>query len=362
MFFVSDFSNISLSFSAPVIKGVEVNGSSANRTIDEYDEIELDDDDDGVDENDEEYNEIQESSGNVVLEGVPVTEAPKEMVISGVSSLRTTSADASDSNQRAKKTFRTEKTVESNTEGDSKTKKRPLDSVTQNGIESVKRPRLEGESAKEETSKLAERLTMPPKQAGPRCICNAAPLAEEGGEVCGAVEVVGGHRVGCRNKVVRREMVRSCRQPHALPMAMCELHRRRLASHAACPLCGEFCSHGLVYMCRPSRGEQPHLFHRSCYQARPREERACPHCGTRRTPLAVQLKMGMATSQLKFLHFTAKISMAPKGIRRDEEKVDVERWETGKRREKQIKYKLPNGKVISGNLLPEGLEQNPTRF
>jgi len=340
----------------PVIKGVEVNGSSGNRTIDEYDEIELDDDDDGVDENDEEYNEIQESSGNVVLEGVPVTEEPKEMVISGVSSLRNNSADATDSNQRAKKTFRTEKVGESNAEGDSKTKKRPLDSVTQNGIESVKRPRLEGESVKEETSKLAERLTMPPKQAGPRCICNAAPLAEEGGEVCGAVEVVGGHRVGCRNKVVRREMVRSCRQPHALPMAMCELHRRRLASHAACPLCGEFCSHGLVYMCRPSRGEQPHLFHRSCYQAKPKEERACPHCGTRRTPLAVQLKMGMGSSQLKFLHFTAKISMAAKGIKRDDEKIALERWETGKRREKQIKYKLPNGKVISGNLLPDGME------
>ena len=235
------------------------------------------------------------------------------MVISSVSSLRAASTiEASDSNQKAKKTFRPEKQMEINQEGDNKTKKRTFDlTSSQNGVDQVKRPRLETESKEVSGSKVDNEqhsmLTSTPRPLVTKCMCNAAPLAEEGGDVCGAVEIVGGHRVGCKNKVSKRNMVRTSRAAHTVPIVLCDLHRRRLASHAACPLCGEFCSHGLVYMCRPSRGEAPHLFHRSCFQARPKEERACPHCGTRRTPLAVQLKMGMANNQLKFLHFTSKL-------------------------------------------------------
>ena len=89
--------------------------------MDGCENIALDDDDDGVGENDEEYNEIQESSaGALVLDGVPVTEEPAKMVISSVSSLRTPSVETSDSNQKAKKTFRPENQMEFNQEGDNK--------------------------------------------------------------------------------------------------------------------------------------------------------------------------------------------------------------------------------------------------
>lgn len=52
------------------------------------------------------------------------------------------------------------------------------------------------------------------------------------------------------------------------PVSLCDLHRDRLLTHCVCPLCGEFCSHGLVYMCRINKGAPPHMFHRFCYQAR----------------------------------------------------------------------------------------------
>ena len=332
---------------APVIKGTQANGNSVNRSIDEYEDIELDDDDDGVDENDEEYNEIQESGSGeaMVLAGEPVTGKP-QLVMSSVGSPQ--EGRGVDSSQRAKKTFRPEPGKPAEAETEVKAKKRPLDPMAiHNGGESVKRPRLDNEAHKGGVAKE--------KFSGPsRCLCLTAPLAEEGGEVCGAVELLGGHRVGCRNRVTRREMVRTSSAAHCVPIVLCELHRRRLSSHAVCPLCGEFCSHGLVYMCRPSRGEAPHLFHRTCYQARPKEERSCPHCNTRRTPLAVQLKMGMGQSHLKYLHFTSKMTMANKAPKKEEDKP--ERWDCGRLREHTVQYKLPNGKVLRCDTLPDGLE------
>ena len=184
------------------------------------------------------------------------------MVISSISSLRTSSVETTDSNQKAKKTFRPEKQTEIIQDSENKTKKRSFEMASsENGVDPVKRPRLEAD-AKEGPMKA--KVDNEPKHqvsSAPRlvtkCLCNAAPLAEEGGDVCGAVEIVGGHRVGCKNKVTNRTMVRTSRAPHSIPIVLCEFHRRRLASHAVCPLCGEFCSHGLVYMCRPSRGEAP---------------------------------------------------------------------------------------------------------
>jgi euchromatic histone-lysine N-methyltransferase len=319
--------------------------------VEEYEDIELDDDDDGVDENDDEFNDIQES-GTVMLEGEPVVEEPPGLVVGGAASLRA-SLETLDPLQRAKKTFRVEKPLDSQ-EMEAKTKKRSFDATaTQNGTESVKRPRLATEGPKE-SSKEKDQEAMLFAKVAPRCLCSEAPLLEQGGEVCGAVEVVGGHRVGCRNKVVRRGLIRTCRQLTSLPVVMCELHRRRFTNHAACPLCGEFCTHGLVYMCRPGRAEQPHLFHRGCYNQKPKDERACPHCGTRRTPLAVQLKMGLGQTQLKFLHFTSKMTMPtkPAGMNKEE----LPRWDSGKKRERQVQYKLPNGKILSADILPDGLE------
>ena len=40
-----------------MIKGLEANGIAKSSSVDEYEDIELDDDDDGVDENDDEYND-----------------------------------------------------------------------------------------------------------------------------------------------------------------------------------------------------------------------------------------------------------------------------------------------------------------
>ena len=59
-----------------------------------------------------------------------------------------------------------------------------------------------------------------------------------------AVEQVGGNRVGCKNKVTRIEQVVVSRAGDRA--VLCELHRSRHAAHGCCPLCGEFCSHGLV--------------------------------------------------------------------------------------------------------------------
>ena len=66
-----------------------------------------------------------------------------------------------------------------------------------------------------------------------------------------------------------------------------------------------------VYMCRSSRNSQPHLFHRACHQALPREERSCPHCGSRRAPLPVQLKITMAKTPLRFLQVQSRTMFCP---------------------------------------------------
>lgn len=181
------------------------------------------------------------------------------------------------------------------------------------------------------------------------CMCNADPIIDSNlgpSYICQAVEVVGGHRVGCKNKVARIELMRINSHEKAI---LCDLHRERLKSHGCCPICGEFCSHGLVYMCRTSKNVGPHMFHRSCYQMKNKDDRMCPHCGSRRTPLAVQLKITMTRAPLKFLQYTSKMT-----VNKPPEKP--ERWEADKLREKMVHYKLPNGRVISSEGLPRGLE------
>ena len=47
----------------------------------------------------------------------------------------------------------------------------------------------------------------------------------------------------------------------------CDTHVERLKAHQACAFCGEFCAHGLFYMCRPYAKAEPHLFHKQCFNA-----------------------------------------------------------------------------------------------
>ena len=191
------------------------------------------------------------------------------------------------------------------------------------------------------------------------CYCEAEPLKEtsEATEyICQAVENVGGHRVGCKNKVTRLEVVKLMGRDSTLLATLgllCDLHRARAESHGLCPLCGEFCSHGLVFMCRASKTSEPHLFHRHCYQSKARETgRVCPHCGSKRSPLAVQLKMTMSRTPLRLLNYTAKMTAT-----KDKELMKMLEART-ESRENIVNYTLPSGKVISADGVPKGLEQN----
>ena len=78
----------------------------------------------------------------------------------------------------------------------------------------------------------------------------------------------------------------------------------------------------------------------------------CPHCGSRRIPMAVQLKMSMSKTPLRLLSYTAKMSS---GIKPRE---PTELWQTDKLREGVLHYTLPNGKVISAEGLPKGLDSD----
>ena len=286
-------------------------------------------------------------------------------------------------NQRAKKSFKSNSDKISlnltgrqtlandknkNGETESQSNKRPMEPSDSNMVEGSKKPRMESSdtpnslnvppSPATKTKPVEKRKIVPTAIAtggsfkdGFRqlCMCNADPIIDSNlgpSYICQAVEVVGGHRVGCKNKVTRIELMRINSHEKAI---LCDLHRERLKSHGCCPICGEFCSHGLVYMCRTSKNVGPHMFHRACYQMKNKDDRMCPHCGSRRTPLAVQLKITMTRAPLKFLQYTSKMT-----VNKPQEKPEP--WEANKLREKMVHYKLPNGRIISADGLPRGLE------
>ena len=60
----------------------------------------------------------------------------------------------------------------------------------------------------------------------------------------------------------------------------------------------------------------------------------------------------MSKAPLKILQHTSKISLS---LDKPSEKMP-ERWEVGKFRTKVLTYTLPNGKILSGDGLPNGLE------
>ena len=205
---------------------------------------------------------------------------------------------------------------------------------------SVSKPKIEEEFEEKSVESLMLKTL---------CTCEAQSISIAGkdGLNCQAVEVVGGYRVGCKNKITRSEIVKT--SPEFDPVSLCDMHRDRLLTHSCCPLCGEFCSHGLVFMCRISATSPPHMFHRFCYQNKPKEERCCPHCSSKKPPLAVQLKMTMNRTPLRILNHTSKMTVI-------KPTKEFEKWETNKKRESTVTYTLPSGKTISADGLPPGLE------
>ena len=337
-----------------------------------YDDIELDDDDEGAD------NELQivASKKPIVSESSPiiknvqsVTDSPKPQV--------------DFSNQKAKKSFKntpgpdqfTITITPQKNESEKKlasndllvTTKRPLGISEAGNSELAKRLRADDSSiiSIPKPSIINNRKPVPslapaqdPSSSASSPLVSQLPGSCQGQIIkdailesvytCQAIENVGGHRVGCKNTVKRVELVKLTTKDRAV---LCDLHRDRLASYGCCPLCGEFCSHGLVFMCRASKTTSPHLFHRSCYTLKNKEERMCPHCGSRRIPMAVQLKMSMSKTPLKLLNYTAKMTGAkPREL--------SELWQTDKLRENVLHYTLPNGKVISSEGLPKGLDSD----
>ena len=59
--------------------------------------------------------------------------------------------------------------------------------------------------------------------------------------LCQAVETVGGHRVGCKNRVQDMKLRKSAAKGRG--NVLCAAHVQRLRAHNACAFCGDFCAH-----------------------------------------------------------------------------------------------------------------------
>ena len=59
--------------------------------------------------------------------------------------------------------------------------------------------------------------------------------------LCQAVETVGGHRVGCKNKAQDLKLRKSASKGKG--KVLCAAHIQRLRGHNACAFCGDFCAH-----------------------------------------------------------------------------------------------------------------------
>ena len=370
---------------SPVIKGINVSPNNGAKVSEEEpeDDIELDDDDEGVEET-----EDKSQSADPSVDSSPIITNVTSLIEkkSDTTANQSGGAKIDFDNQKAKKTFKTADNSFSITispkyqnlnNSQTPAPKRPLESSTTNSDAPKKLktdsgsgvavqpkpialvpkqlPNLKPTSSLVVTSSQSLVTTKASQPAQPQqggkilCYCASEPIKDaglEGDLICQAVENIGGNRVGCKNKVTRLELVKLTAKEKSV---LCDLHRQRLSSHGCCPLCGEFCSHGLVFMCRTSRDNTPHLFHRACYLMMSRDDRMCPHCGSRRPPIAVQLKMTMSRTPLRLLSYTAKMTST-------KVKDPGEKWELDKARENMVHYTLPSGKVISAENLPKGLE------
>ena len=163
---------------------------------------------------------------------------------------------------------------------------------------------------------------------------------------CQAIETVGASRVGCRNKVTEFHTRRS--GTNLTRQLYCSTHVERLKSHQVCAFCGEFCSHGMFFLCRPHGKAEPHLFHRSCFNQSDR--RMCPHCQSTEKPIIIQLKLEMSRMPIKLLQSVSKMSFSKnKGKSANELALA---------KDNLVSYKMANGKVISSEGLPDGIEDH----
>ena len=186
-----------------------------------------------------------------------------------------------------------------------------------------------------------------------KCVCECAntdvttlPKKMAPTQYCQAIETVGVSRVGCRNKVT--EFYTRCSGPQLPRQLYCSIHIERLKNHQACAFCGEFCSHGMFLLCRPHGKAEPHLFHRSCYTQS--EKSLCPHCESTEKPITIQLKLEMSRMPIKLLQSVSKMGFNKNKSKNASELVF--------KKDNLVAYKMSNGKVISSEGLPAGIEDS----
>ena len=202
------------------------------------------------------------------------------------------------------------------------------------------------ESRPKELKNLAENLTS--KLQPLVCDCNKVISEALNKDVpddieCQAMETVGISKVGCKNKVTDKSLRRP--SDKITGKLYCDLHIQRLKSHHCCGVCGDFCAHGVFLMCRPFTKAEPHLFHKQCYAKL--EKKLCIHCLSPEKPLTVSLKLSMARMPVSLLQSVGKMSF----IKNKKAKMT----DLILHRTDAVTYKMPNGKIISSEGLPEGL-------
>ena len=209
---------------------------------------------------------------------------------------------------------------------------------------------------REETGNLSSRKSSVEKtDSFPilKCVCECGntdittlPKKLAPSQYCQAIETVGVSRVGCRNKVTEFHTRRS--GSNLTRQLYCSIHIERLNTHQVCAFCGEFCSHGMFFLCRPHSKAEPHLFHKSCFNQS--EKNTCPHCESTEKPITIQLKLEMARMPLKLLQSVSKMSFYKSKSKTASELIF--------KKENLVAYKMSNGKVISSEGLPEGIEDH----
>lgn len=106
---------------------------------------------------------------------------------------------------------------------------------------------------------------------------------------------------------------------------------------------------GIFLMCRPGKKSQPHMFHKRCFLKQEKSQRKCPHCDSREQPLTVQLKLQMARVPLQLLQVASKMTFAKPPAKSSKSDLILQRSENA------VTYKMPCGKIISSEGLPEGI-------
>ena len=97
-------------------------------------------------------------------------------------------------------------------------------------------------------------------------------------------------------------------------------------------------------LCRPNNKSSPHLFHRNCFIKDAKKQ--CPHCKCSEKPIAVQLKLSMNRMPVSLLQSVSKMSF-PKNRSKKSDFV--------LKGDAAVTYKMPDGKIISSDRLPEGV-------